>query len=568
MRVPAIRFFLGLLTLGAFLGLVSCGDDTTTNPGGNNPPGDTTPPTVTATLPADGASGISPNATVSVIFSEAMDPATADSNGVTLSQGSITQREWSDDHTLILHHTDWSENSPVTVTVSTALSDTAGNHLASPFSFGFTVSTVDTIPPTIVSTSPADGAVDVAPDADLVLVFDEAMQPTLDNRTFTLSEGSIISMHWADDRTFVATHTPWPPATTITLTARGYLFDLAGNTFADQSWSFTTRNDSTPPTIVSIDPPTGSVIDANTSQITITFSEAIDPSSFDVSEINVQLWTHVLDPGSAWSPDGTVFTVPLRTPLPAGMRLRTVISEYSDLGGNWNTDTTPWEVTVAGTADEYPVDDTLRFWFADQGADDQSPVWDGSWGYHNRTFAWETPPDFRQIDMPSGQTVATDWQYMTKLANKIQFRGFREHDQQAGMDFDFMFNPPADYVRLPITLGDSWAGQSTITTSQGTVDLDYNVQVAPQTTEVDLPFDPASKRGFGFQPGTRYYWSDCRTLYIYHDMLSAGDTLEVGIDTLQVAPGMGIVQESSRNDDHTDGSWSWNRSYLFMIEPR
>ncbi len=63
------------LTVIVVLGLIAgCGDD-----GGGSQAKDTTPPTVFLTNPADGATGISPNKSIWISFSEPMDEASLDS---------------------------------------------------------------------------------------------------------------------------------------------------------------------------------------------------------------------------------------------------------------------------------------------------------------------------------------------------------------------------------------------------------------------------------------------------------------------------------------------------------
>ena len=71
----ASLLLLGLLAVGliALCLLAGCGDN-----GSDGTPGDTTPPTVLATTPVDGATDLSPYPLIKVWFSEAMDPASID----------------------------------------------------------------------------------------------------------------------------------------------------------------------------------------------------------------------------------------------------------------------------------------------------------------------------------------------------------------------------------------------------------------------------------------------------------------------------------------------------------
>ncbi len=664
MRVSATRIALGISLLATLSIATSCGSDDPTTPGG-----DTTAPTVVSTVPANGATDVATNSVVTVVFSEAMEKNSADSTSVTMAPAVITSLQWSGDHTLTILHDEWPGDSNVTVTLGTGLSDLAGNHLAAAYTFSFTVSIPDTTAPTVISRTPADGATGVPQDEDIVLVFDEAMQATLDSQAVSLSTGTITAMNWTDDHTFVASHSVWPEETTVQVTMHPSFLDLAGNAVEASTWSFTTATDTippevislspgiaetnvgvdqdvtigfsepmdqssmtgnillshgtitgmdwpddvtvvvhhdtwpydtditvtvlpgvkdlagnemghpnswmfttgppdtTPPTILSIAPADGSVIDPGTSQVVITFSEPIDPDSFQASEINAQMMAYLVDEEDNWSPDGTVLTVHLNAPLPAGLPLHAIIASFVDLAGNPNTSPTTWDVTVAGVADDFPVNDTLVYGFVRQETDQDNPVWDGKWRYEFNRFQWEdNQEDFRRLYMDDPDATATDWDYMSKLSDRLMFRGFREHDEESSTDNDYMFTPAVQYMALPISIGMFWSGVSYITTDDGTVTLNYNVQVPAGFTDVDIPGVVMEKRALAEEGDMRIFWSHCYSLYLYHDMIMDGDTLEVGIDTLRVAPAIGIVQTRSHGDDYTDDTWSWENSILFSIE--
>jgi hypothetical protein len=127
---------LRLLALGCLFAFAS--SSCTCNGGG-----DTTPPTVTATTPAAGATGVPGNTTVTATFSEAMDPATLTTttfrlrNGATDVAGTVALDAPSNTARFTPGALlDAGITYTATVTIGTA--DTAGNHLAADFTWSFT----------------------------------------------------------------------------------------------------------------------------------------------------------------------------------------------------------------------------------------------------------------------------------------------------------------------------------------------------------------------------------------------------------------------------------------------
>ncbi len=128
------RVGLGVLALAAVVNLVSC------NAHDNPPTPDTTPPTVVSVVPADGASGVAVNATVSVIFSEPIDCASITTTSFTLaSAGAVAgSASCSGSSATFTPASALSFNTTYTVTVSTAVRDRAGNNLALAFTSTYT----------------------------------------------------------------------------------------------------------------------------------------------------------------------------------------------------------------------------------------------------------------------------------------------------------------------------------------------------------------------------------------------------------------------------------------------
>jgi Bacterial Ig-like domain len=101
---------------------------------------DVTPPTVVSTVPIDGATGVAVNTTISATFSEAIDPASLDNTSF------VTDGTDNVDGTLsVVGNTatftptaNLKTSTLYTVTLSTNITDLAGNHLAAPYTWSFT----------------------------------------------------------------------------------------------------------------------------------------------------------------------------------------------------------------------------------------------------------------------------------------------------------------------------------------------------------------------------------------------------------------------------------------------
>ena len=106
---------------------------------------DVTPPTVVGTSPADTAVDVAPGALITITFSEELDPATVDTLTVVLVQNGSASVDVALDYdnkdfTVTLDPTtDLVYGASYTVTVMTAITDLAGNALATEYVFTFTV---------------------------------------------------------------------------------------------------------------------------------------------------------------------------------------------------------------------------------------------------------------------------------------------------------------------------------------------------------------------------------------------------------------------------------------------
>lgn len=102
----------------------------------------------------------------------------------------------------------------------------------------------DTAAPLVVSVNPSQDDDHVDLDEELVIVFNEEMDPASATGSVTLSHGTVNGTTWTDARTLVVSHTDWPEGTEITATATVGLTDEAGNALAAAfAWDFWTWTD-------------------------------------------------------------------------------------------------------------------------------------------------------------------------------------------------------------------------------------------------------------------------------------------------------------------------------------
>ena len=227
-----------------------CGGD-----GGGSGESDATPPSVASTSPTPSATGIAIDGALSVSFSEPMAAGSIGAASFTLSQGGSAVSgtvSYSGTTATFTPAAPLAPSTTYTATLTAGATDSAGNPLPASYVWSFTTADpvaggADTTPPTVASTSPPDGADDVAIDAAINAVFSEAMAgASFDITRFRLrAEGSGSEVAGAvaaagNTATFTAA-APLIDATSYTATIIGGVTDTAGNALgADHVWRFTT----------------------------------------------------------------------------------------------------------------------------------------------------------------------------------------------------------------------------------------------------------------------------------------------------------------------------------------
>jgi hypothetical protein len=227
-----------------------------------------TPPTVTATIPLNGAIGVLGNQIVDATFSEPMDPTTINSTTFTLTGPGATAIPGLVAYAAVgntLTFTPAAILAPSTLftaTISTGAQDLAGTGLTANYVWTFTTgTTLSTIAPEIVSTVPASAAINVPQNMAVNATFTEAINPlTITTATYQVSGpgGTAIAGTLSyNPVNFIATFTPTAlllPSTTYVATITNGVTDIygnpLGNTGAPNPWTFTTGTTVIAPPVV------------------------------------------------------------------------------------------------------------------------------------------------------------------------------------------------------------------------------------------------------------------------------------------------------------------------------
>ena len=150
-------------------------------------------------------------------------------------------------------------------------------------------------PPTVISETPATGAVGVCPNTAVTATFSVAMEPaTINATTFTVTAGTppvaVTGVITADPTNTTFTFTPSSPlalSTLYTATITTGAIDEYGIALATNFvWTFTTGDAPClpgPPTVVFVTPPTGAAGVCPNTVVTATFSEAMNPSTINTT---------------------------------------------------------------------------------------------------------------------------------------------------------------------------------------------------------------------------------------------------------------------------------------------
>lgn len=210
--------------------------------------------------------------------------------------------------------------------------------------------------PTIVSTTPADGDVDVAINSSIEITFNKEMNATSINATtFTIKEGGVAVVGTVGYVNKTATFSPianLKASTLYTSTLTSAVVDADGLAIAvDHTFSFTTGVvvDNTAPTVVSTNPLNNATNVARNKVIEITFSESMSAASFTSTSFIVVQGSNPVA-GAIEYANKTARFIP-NTILDASLSYTaTVNTDVKDLAGNAIALTKAWTFTTGSEA--------------------------------------------------------------------------------------------------------------------------------------------------------------------------------------------------------------------------
>ncbi|MDB5232679.1 MAG: hypothetical protein JWN76_3484 [Chitinophagaceae bacterium] len=210
-------------------------------------------PIVVSTDPANGATNVPLNKTITANFSTAMNAATIVAPGTfTIKQGANNVAgvvTYAGTTATFKPAAALAPNTVYTGTITTAAKDVAGNAMSANYVWTFTTTG---LPPTVTSTDPAPGATNVILSKTITANFSKVMDPsTINVLTYTLKQGANPVTGTVSYSGTTATFNPLADLaanTTYTATVTNGAKDASGNAMvADYVWSFTTVASVPPP---------------------------------------------------------------------------------------------------------------------------------------------------------------------------------------------------------------------------------------------------------------------------------------------------------------------------------
>lgn len=357
-----VGLLLAVCLAGA-VGLSGCGSSS--SPTGTNP-ADTTPPSLTNVTATDGTH-------VVALFNESLNKQIAEhaSNYVvikgtvaeTFGSGLVAPGDTLEVQTAVLE----SDKKTVMLSLGSSMSatgyvldvnnveDLAGNAVAGTITHAFTgTSNPDQTPPEIVSHSPASGATGAGVGTPVIVEFSEPMDygSVVDAFSLTSAGGTVpVTTQTQEANYFVFTPAqPLQNGTAYTVTVDTLARDWSYNHIpAKVTWNFTTTSavDNTPPTLVSSTPTDGAVNVSVNTNISMTFSEAINQTTLS----QIMVVPEIGDGVVTWSNGGRTVTFDPTNPLTSDTQysLFAPPGTIRDLAGNGMTSALSIAFTTGAT---------------------------------------------------------------------------------------------------------------------------------------------------------------------------------------------------------------------------
>jgi hypothetical protein len=215
-------------------------------------------PKVLSTIPSNGSTSVPLNQVISILFNEEMDPATMNTNTITITglteiAGTVS---FSGETATFTPNSPLTDNTTYTGVVKTSAKDNMGNALQENYIWTFSTGTV--IVPMVASTDPANNEIEVHLDKTITATFNMPMDSTtLNNSTFTINNGTTNitgAFSYSNNTISFNPTVDLTPKTIYTGTITTGAKNIAGVSIASNYiWKFTTDS-IRPPTVILTSP--------------------------------------------------------------------------------------------------------------------------------------------------------------------------------------------------------------------------------------------------------------------------------------------------------------------------
>jgi methionine-rich copper-binding protein CopC len=257
---------------------------------------DTTAPSVQSVTPSNGATGVGQYATVTLTFSESVNPNTINGNTVVLFGGATRLSAsiiHSADNRMVFLSRALPLDETITVFATSGITDMSGNPLQ-PLTATFrTAAEFDATRPHVVTQRPSGSAVAVT--APITLFLNDPVDPaTVQGALYVSQNGVLIdgttTVGWSNRAITFTPATPFAPQATIEFRLTDDARDAAGNAVISYYGTFVTAADtaSTTPTLVRTNPPVFSTENPMNVVLDLEFSEPLDPASLSAANVFVR----------------------------------------------------------------------------------------------------------------------------------------------------------------------------------------------------------------------------------------------------------------------------------------
>ena len=230
------------------------------------------------------------------------------------------------------------------------VTDLSGNNFVGNSEQFATAGTADPTPPTITSVTPLNNSTNLGLNTVVTLTFSKPLNPsTVNTNTFNLFNGNCVpvvnncsqrmnpSIGISADHQVVTMSTGLPQNALITVVATSGVQDLAGNSLADFSSTFTTvqLTSGTRPSVISERPGNGnSGVPAN-SPVILFVNEALDPTTVNSTSLNVSQNGTIVAGAIGLSGNNTVVSFTPSSPFIPGAYVQVFFSSSAtDTFGN------------------------------------------------------------------------------------------------------------------------------------------------------------------------------------------------------------------------------------------